>query len=129
MFSGRSSALNSLTNLLTDDIELRSTSRISIFAVGTCLRISSLTRSAADGFLTPIMTCTPRNARTQHVSAPIPLDASVCRKLFRQDGHHQNSRKQHNLSSRARAGALLMLNPRKIYAAVELRANLNPLML
>ena len=37
----------------------------------------SLTFLPASKFLTPIMTWTPRNARTRAVSEPIPLDAPV----------------------------------------------------
>lgn len=47
----------------------------STLALGISFIITPFTHEPADAFLTPIITCTPRNARTLHVSAPIPLDA------------------------------------------------------
>lgn len=96
MFRGRFRALKFSANLLTDDIELRSRSSISIFAAGTCLAISSLTRAPADEFLTPITTCTPRIARTRHVSAPIPLEAPA-RNISISNDANRNSGLQYNL--------------------------------
>lgn len=49
----------------------------SIFAEGFSLTMASLTFLPASIFLTPIMTWTPRNARTRAVSEPMPLDAPV----------------------------------------------------
>lgn len=77
MFRGRPEELKSEANFLTDDKELRSNSTASILAVGTFLTIASLTFSPAAIFLTPIITWTPRNARTLVVSDPIPLDAPI----------------------------------------------------
>lgn len=75
MFRGRPEEIYSLANFLTDAIELRSISITSILALGIFLSMSSLTLFPALTFLTPIITCTPRKARTRAVSIPIPFDA------------------------------------------------------
>ena len=77
MFNGRPEELNSDANFRIDAIEQRSNSMTSTLAVGISLSIASLTSCAAFKFLTPIITWTPRKARTRAVSAPIPLDAPV----------------------------------------------------
>lgn len=77
MFSGRPEEINSDTNFLTDAIELRSNNMASTLAVGISLSIASLTSFAAVIFLTPMITWTPRKARTRAVSVPIPLVAPV----------------------------------------------------
>ena len=77
IFSGRPEELNSDANFLTDAIELRSNSIASTLAVGISLTIASLASLPATIFLTPIITWTPRNARTRVVSVPIPLEAPV----------------------------------------------------
>jgi hypothetical protein len=51
----------------------------STLAEGISLTIASLTSLPAAIFLTPIITWTPRNARTRAVSVPIPLDAPKIR--------------------------------------------------
>ena len=77
MFRGRPDELKSDANFFTDAFELRSNSMASTLAVGISLTIASLASLPATIFLTPIITWTPRNARTLVVSVPIPLDAPV----------------------------------------------------
>ena len=74
-FKGRPEELKSDANFLTDASELRSNSMKSTLAAGISLTIASLTSLPAAIFLTPIITWTPRNARTRVVSEPRPLDA------------------------------------------------------
>lgn len=81
MFNGRPEDLYSDANFLTDSIELRSNSMASTLAEGFSLSIVSLTSLPAAVFLTPIITWTPRLARTRVVSVPIPLDAPVNKRL------------------------------------------------
>ena len=64
-FNGRLVELYSDPNFLTDAIELRSNSITSTLAVGISLTITPFTSLPAAIFLTPIMTWTPRNARTR----------------------------------------------------------------
>ena len=47
----------------------------STLAAGISLTIASLTSLPEAMFLTPMITWTPRKARTRAVSVPIPLDA------------------------------------------------------
>lgn len=75
MFRGRLKLLNSVENFLTDSMEARSSSNVSILAAGISFTISSLALLPADKFLTPMTTWTPRSARTRAVSFPIPLEA------------------------------------------------------
>lgn len=77
MFNGTFRDLNFEVNLATDDIELRSNSNTSIWAPGTSSIIDLLISLPADTFLTPMITRTPRSARTHAVSVPIPLVAPV----------------------------------------------------
>jgi hypothetical protein len=51
MFRGRLGALKLSTNLLTDDMELRSISRTSTLAAGTCSTIASRTHARAGGWI------------------------------------------------------------------------------
>lgn len=74
-FKGRPEEVNLDANFLTEVEELRSNSMVSTLAPGIFLTIASLTSFPAAIFLTPIITFTPRNARTRAVSEPIPLDA------------------------------------------------------
>lgn len=85
-FRGRLEELYSDANFLTDAIELRSNSITSILAPGISFSIASLTLLPLSVFLTAIITCTPRKARTRVVSTPIPLDApKVCTKRKNRD--------------------------------------------
>lgn len=75
MLRGRPKELQFDAKVLTDDIELRSNSITSTLAFGISLIIFSFTFLPLSTFRTAIITCTPCNARTRAVSAPIPLDA------------------------------------------------------
>lgn len=73
--SGRPVELKSEANFRTEASELRSNSMASTLAVGISLTMVSRTSLPAAMFLTPMITCAPRSARTRVVSDPIPLDA------------------------------------------------------
>uniref|UniRef100_A0A0A9HKP8 Uncharacterized protein n=1 Tax=Arundo donax TaxID=35708 RepID=A0A0A9HKP8_ARUDO len=75
MLRGRLRDSNSEANLLTEAMELRSSSSTSTFAPGILARMASLAASPAETLRTATTTCTPRSARTRSVSNPMPLDA------------------------------------------------------
>jgi len=92
MFRGRFRDSNSEANLLTDAMELRSSSSTSILATGILATMDSLTASPAATLRTGMTTCTPRSARTRAVSSPIPLDApaQAARRLISSGAHHMS---------------------------------------
>lgn len=67
-------------NLLTEAMELRSSSRTSIRATRILATMASLASSPVETLRTAMTTCTPRNARTRAVSSPMPLDAPALRR-------------------------------------------------
>jgi len=67
---------HSAANLLTDAIQLRSSSSTLTLAPGILVAtMASLAASPAEKLRTAMMMCTPRSAMTRAVSSPMPLDA------------------------------------------------------
>ena len=81
MLSGSFRESNSEANLLTEAMEMRSSSRTSILAPGILATMASLATSPAETLRTAMTTCTPRSTRTRAVSSPMPLVAPVRRAL------------------------------------------------
>jgi hypothetical protein len=75
MLRGSLRESNSEANLLTEAMELRSSSRTSILASGVLATMASLAMSPAETLRTAMTTRTPRSARTRAVSSPMPLVA------------------------------------------------------
>jgi hypothetical protein len=87
-------------NLLTEAMELRSSSRTSIRATGILATMASLALSPAETLRTAMTTCTPRNARTRAVSSPMPLDAPALRRYVVSAQHRHSFAANENLGVR-----------------------------
>lgn len=75
MLRGRLRESSSEANLLTESMELRSSSSTSTLAPGISAWTASLALKPAETLRTAITMRTPRSARTRAVSSPMPLDA------------------------------------------------------
>ena len=89
MLRGRLRDWNSEANLLTEDMELRSSSSTSTLAPGIFAAMASWAARPAETLRTAMTTCTPRIARTRSVSSPMPLDAPALNKGFRIGSAHE----------------------------------------